>query len=182
MNPVFAGSATGLIFAIAACGCAMLQPDQVSIHESHFWTDARIETRPAIDPDAETIRVTPGTSTVLMTEDGLSHGRTSSAHASHDAVFMTVPSSLVEGQTYVVSSHDGTLHYEGFAGSTFWYVDPDRPAWAEIEVREIDTDSIKAHVHVELTVVNGSQGLPSPQRPHRPLSIDKTLRFQRKAV
>jgi hypothetical protein len=159
-------------------GCA----DQEKVHEALFWTNAQIKAMPAFDPDTQRIEVVAGESIILMTNDGYTYGRMSTAHASHHAVFFSLPQNLGEGQTYNVSPSDSTLHYHGFAGYNSWYLDPDQPARATIQIKSISDDAIKAHVEYEMTRVCGSQFSPPEQRQRWPLTKDKTVVFKRATV
>ena len=122
-----------------------------------FWPNASVidespeplPYRPKMPPS---FAVAPGDHTVLMIKDGWSRGRRSTAHASHDTLYLLLPASLSPGQILHPSPHTGTLCFDSFSGYGFRYLDESRPIDADIEILSVSDSWIRARVTVSLTI------------------------------
>jgi hypothetical protein len=127
------------------------------------------------------ISVATGDGVVLMSNEGWSHGKHSSAHASHWAFYMTLPSQLREGEVYHVSRRDGTLYLSAFFGDDMWYLDPTQPSEGTVKVREVRSDAIVAELDINAIALWAGSGPHELQKWRKPVARagSQTFEFRR---
>jgi hypothetical protein len=175
------------LLAAASClasGCSYIGPDQEHFASAEYWNAADVSARQWTGQSqmAEMISVSGGEHTLLLTSDGYSRGKRSSAHASHWFVFLTLPREVKEGQTYDVSREAGTLHLDAFAGYDPWCIDPDRPAGGSVHIREVRGKAIVADLRVRLTAVSADSNVPVEERRRLEVTREGVFEFRRSTL
>lgn len=153
--------------------------DQRRVNERLFWADANIGSRHHVYDEFDYPKVEPGDKTILLINDGLTHGRYSSAHGSHQTILLALPRGLREGDIHELLVSEGQIKFSGFAGYSFQFMDPHQQGTARIEIKEVAFDEITAYVAVEITAVRESINRPSDEWPRFEVVRDKTYTFKR---
>ncbi|HEV57708.1 MAG TPA: hypothetical protein ENN87_09495 [Phycisphaerales bacterium] len=149
----------GCLALASVLGCA----DQTPYSERILWEDAAVVDRGPGGPLPD-YSITPGRNTVLELRNGYSRGRWTTAHASHDVVYLVLSQEPKPYDDLRFTAADGTLYYTGFGGYSFKTLDPNMPATAELRVRDISDRRMTATVRVALYF--NRQGVNSPESPH----------------
>ncbi len=136
--------------------------DRIPYSSRTFWTNAAL-----VDTSPEPVlynptrrphwQVGPGNHTVLMIKDGWSRGRRSTAHASHDTLYLVLPASLEPGLVLRLSPDTKTLIFDSFAGYNFRDLDHTNPTDATVTILEVNPTQITARIKVSFTTIQVSR-------------------------
>jgi len=166
-----------VVWATAA-GCIF--EDRSRFSERILWGHAAVVAS-ALEGQ-RTLDLQPGDKWIFELTDGWTHGRWSTAHGSHDSVYLILKQEPKAGAHYTFSLPDGDLEYDGFAGYTFKHVDATKPATAQMVVQNVGARKISAEVSIQVWCAQdrisgfaeGSEAGPSER-----LEITGTQMFRR---
>jgi len=149
------GAGIGLILlSLGVVLCTGLDRD--SFWECTFWEGAEVAQSDSGYGFCG-INVIRGDRTVLMIHNGYNRSRTSTGHASHDKLFMLLPGTIHQGDSYSCDSNDGTLYYSGYHGHGHSSLEPGtrRPARAGVKIIGRSEGKIIARIDASFFVING---------------------------
>ncbi len=145
---------TVLAFLVYVGRSVFITPDRVPFAEHIFWRDSDVVKSPTLLGE-----IIDGSHTVLMIYDGYSHGRRTTAHASHNKLFMLLPRQIAKGATYSCDPNEDTLYFWGFHGYDFSRIRNNGLADAtSVTILRISDEEIVARVNASFYVENGDYG------------------------
>ena len=102
--------------------------------------------------DRGRLRLSDGPHIVLEIRQGRYASMASTAHANHDAIYLRLPTNVVEETTYSLSEAGGDLAYNGFAGYDRWCLDKRTKNVAVVDLWRLRDDSATAEVVIDCVV------------------------------
>jgi hypothetical protein len=161
-------------------GCSSFGPEaediQTRYSERSLWQGALLRTSYPTDV-YRCLDVEPGTNTIFQITDGYCRSQISTAHSSHDTVYLILPREPREGERVEFSRANGSLDFVGFGGYWYYLLDTNEPASATLEVLDISRLSVDVRLTVTLHYRIEDQGKDSP--PHL-LHLDEQASFRRR--
>ena len=133
-----------LVFCLCSCGCGSLP-----YHDRILWQDAAVVN----DSDTDRYRfltVSPGKHWVVEVTDGHTGGLWTTAHSSHDSLYLILDKRPVRGEEYTFSFSEGNLDYDGFAGYWFSVIDTNKVASATMRVRGFGLWGMRAEIKAQI--------------------------------
>lgn len=172
---IFASLILIIIYLLAGCA------DQVRFSDEYMWSNASVVNTSDSD-NYQMYEVRYGDDAVFCLSWGCSHGRWTTAHASHDNVYLILNKEPEEGSTYTLAFEEQTLKYDGHHGYWFWMIDDTCPAKAMMTVKKITNRHIDADVDVHFTaIVERRKQIEGVDRTF-PIDIEKKCRFIRETM
>lgn len=156
-------------------GCS--GPDQEPYSRQIAWEKASVLNLSSTNTYRR-LEVGTGSNLVLEITDGYYRGKKTTAHSSHNSIYLILSGAPTLGEYMTFSFTNGTLDYDGFAGYDFNVIDTNMPAVAEISVYEVSADHILAEVQAALWQRNGFGD--HGKGPSRLFVAKGMMRFERK--
>ncbi len=146
---------------LISCGCG--DPDREPYSRHILWENASLVNQSGTNT-MRFMDVEPGTNLVLEIRDGFYRSKTTTAHSSHDAVYLVLPGEPQPWSRYRFTFADGNLEYDGFAGYWIRGIDTNMPATAEMFVEEVTrkgfTANLRASIYFTPDVTRTNDGPP----------------------
>lgn len=134
-----------ITFAIVGCR----GPDQEPYSRAILWENASVVNQSETNA-YRFLELESGTNLVLELTDGYYHGKRTTAHSTHDSVYLVLKRPPERGDYLTFSFADGTLDYDGFWGYGFNVLDTNRAAVADLRVWDASATRLDADVQVSL--------------------------------